>query len=126
MTLDLSDLAGAWGLESATTTTADGRVAHPFGTRPDGLLLYTTDGWMSATITSSGGTMGSALYAGQVVVRADEVVHRVEVGVPPFGPGTEQVRGARFAERDRLVLTTPPDQFAGSAIELVWRRKSRP
>ncbi|HEX3785883.1 MAG TPA: lipocalin-like domain-containing protein [Pseudonocardiaceae bacterium] len=123
MSLDLSDLVGGWGLESVTMTAADGQLVHPFGTQPEGLLLYTNDGWMSATITGTGEATGQTIYAGQVFVRADEVLHRVVVGVPPFGPGTEQVRKVRFADRDRLVLTAPPDQFAGAVIELVWRRK---
>lgn len=127
----LAGIAGAWQLERATAALPDGGIVHPFGTEPRGLLLYTADGWMSATICrgasatspAAAGAVSAVSYAGRVAVRTDAVVHQVSVGGPPFGPGTEQVRLARFDRPDRLVLTTPGDPAREPIVELVWRRR---
>lgn len=123
--LRLADLVGTWTLRRATATSADGTVRHPFGWEPRGLLLYTANGWMSATITTVGEgpeTPGPVIYAGRVAVRGEEVVHSVAVGMSPFGPGTAQRRLARLESPAVLVLTTPPGEVAGQAIVLRWRR----
>jgi hypothetical protein len=123
--MSLADLVGAWTLARATVTGPDGAAAHPFGRDPQGVLLYTADGWMSATITSvdeTTETPGPVLYAGRVAVRGDEVIHSVVVGVPPCGPGSAQRRLARLDAPGLLVLTTPPGADVGQGIQLRWRR----
>jgi hypothetical protein len=45
---------GAWELVSFTALDVDtGRVRHPLGTAPRGLILYTDDGHMSAQLADS-------------------------------------------------------------------------
>ncbi|MDQ0391811.1 lipocalin-like domain-containing protein [Labrys monachus] len=48
-------LIGAWFLESYTETDVQsGEVSYPMGTNPAGLILYTSDGYMSAQLSSGG------------------------------------------------------------------------
>lgn len=44
-------LPGGWLLESFVSRRDDGPVRRPFGDQPSGLILYTTDGHMSAQLT---------------------------------------------------------------------------
>ena len=45
------ELHGTWQLESWTIGYSDrDDFSYPFGEDPTGLLLYTADGWMSASI----------------------------------------------------------------------------
>ena len=45
------DLVGSWQLESWTVGYSDrDDFTYPYGEDPHGLLLYTDDGWMSASI----------------------------------------------------------------------------
>ena len=46
-------LIGAWTLESYTVEDIEsGEVSYPMGRNPEGLILYTTDGYMSAQLGS--------------------------------------------------------------------------
>ena len=47
-----ADLLGTWQLV-AWEIDVGGRLVRPFGTRPVGLLSYTPDGWMQATIAAA-------------------------------------------------------------------------
>jgi Lipocalin-like domain len=48
-------LIGAWQLESYTVQDVEsGEVSYPMGRNPEGLILYTTDGYMSAQLSSAG------------------------------------------------------------------------
>ena len=122
----LADLVGAWTLREAVVIGDDGARSHPYGAQPSGTLLYTPDGWMSATISSVGDepTPGATYYAGLVDVDGTVVTHTVVVGADPFGPGTVQPRQAEFSA-DRLVLTTPPGQVVRASIRLTWQRAVR-
>ncbi len=51
----IEKLTGSWSLESYTETDVDtGEVVYPMGENPKGLILYTTDGYMSAQLGNSG------------------------------------------------------------------------
>src|SRR4051794_1631262 len=103
---DFGQLVGAWTLESAVAVDEGGRVSQPFGAEPQGVLLYTPDMWVSATITSVGpdDSDGPCFYAGPVEFAGDHIEHRVAVGAAPFSPGTVQSRGVQV-ESERLQLT---------------------
>lgn len=47
-------LLGTWQLQRWFITYEDGSVTEPLGTDATGLLIYTTDGWMSAAMTAAG------------------------------------------------------------------------
>lgn len=132
-------LPGAWRLQSWETSFSDGRAqTRPFGERPEGLILYTHDGWMSASITHSGRTAASAEavagqsdgldsfinYAGRYRIDGDSVVHAVTLALNPAFVGTEQRRKMQFAA-DTLTLSGE-DRVPGTEVRrvhrLVWRK----
>jgi hypothetical protein len=50
-----TQLLGAWSLESYTEADVQsGEVSYPMGRNPEGLILYTSDGYMSAQLGSDG------------------------------------------------------------------------
>lgn len=49
-----SQLIGAWTLVSYVEEPVDGSAAnHPFGEQPQGMILYTPDGYMSAQLSTA-------------------------------------------------------------------------
>lgn len=123
--LDYAKLVGAWSLESAVATAEDGRTWYPFGEEPQGVLLYTPDRWVSATITSVGTARpsGGCFYAGPVVLSGADIEHRVVVGQAPFGPGTVQTRGLRLSGSE-LELSARTTDRVPVTTRLRWRRPS--
>jgi hypothetical protein len=135
------DLEGAWAYHRWRITYADGRVTEPFGADATGLLLYTRDGRMSATIMAAdrkpfaagnpraastaeraAAFDGFFSYAGRWRIVAGRVEHRVTVSLNPGLVGTRQWRDAELTGR-RLVLSV--DEGEGAAArrhELEWRR----
>jgi Lipocalin-like domain len=137
------DILGAWRL---TTYTADtnGEVSYPLGEDPVGIIMYTTDGFMSAqlmrrdrpaydkAITGGGTTeqMASAAsgylcYSGPYTVDEAAAVlhHHVEVSLLPNWVGGVQVRQAQF-DGDTLTLSAVVTSRKGTSSRhvLVWRR----
>ena len=51
---DRKRLVGTWQLQRWFITYEDGSVTEPLGPDASGLLIYTADGWMSATLTAAG------------------------------------------------------------------------
>jgi hypothetical protein len=69
-------ILGAWQLVSFTTRDTDtGRVRHPLGMAPRGMILYTDDGHMSAQLADA--DMGGYIaYGGRFSVDANtSIVH---------------------------------------------------
>ena len=139
------DLEGAWAYHRWRISYADGRVTEPFGSDATGLLLYTADGRMSATIMAGGrkpfvaasprdATVeeraaafdGCFSYAGRWRLVAGRVEHRVTVALNPGLVGTRQWRDARLTGR-RLVLSVEEGEGASARRhELEWRRVPQP
>jgi hypothetical protein len=129
--LEKSDLLGAWQLESWSIG-HEGRddVSFPFGENPIGLLLYTSDDWMSVSVCASGRAAlppglpqslpdealadayrGYFHYAGRFRVRGDNVTHYVTQSLDPGFVGSEQ---QRHVELDGLTLVLSwRDEVAG-------------
>lgn len=143
MTIDASDLTGAWQLESWTIGYSDrDELTTPFGEEPQGLLLYTADGWMSASICRPGRapfpegqsprSIGDEVkarayasyfhYAGRYRVVDGDVIHYVSQSLNPNFPGSEQLRHAEL-DGHTLVLSGK-DEVAGVTRfhSLVWHR----
>lgn len=135
------DLIGAWTIEAWRTVYADGRVSMPLGKKPVGLLLYSADGRMSASIMAKGrkrftaanprdaraseraqafdGYMG---YAGRWRLVKSRIEHVVTVALNPSLVGTRQWREATLTG-DRLLLFAEERTPAGSRRhEVLWRR----
>lgn len=135
------DLEGAWAYHRWRIAYADGRVTEPFGADATGLLLYTHDGRMSATIMAGGRRPfvaanpraatteeraaafdGFFSYAGRWRLVAGRIEHRVTVALNPALVGTRQWRDARLTGR-RLVLSVEEGEGAAARRhELEWRR----
>ena len=137
-------LAGAWRLVSWTIEyPASGRVTQPFGAVPEGLLVYSADGHMSAALQRPGRARlsradpsavsdaekatafaGYLQYSGTWSVADGNVVHAVELAMNPNLVGTRQVRHVAL-DGDRLELGADEPLEAPGQVRrhrIVWRR----
>ncbi len=133
-------LVGAWHLV-AWEVHAAGERRLPFGQEPVGILSYTADGALQATVTAEGRAPFSATsarrspdaevaaaartyfsYAGRWHLDGLEVVHEVTLALDPGLVGTRQRRRVDL-EGDRLVLSAD-ETVDGQARHhrLTWRR----
>jgi len=143
--MEADKFIGAWRLVSAEFRTADGAIAEsPYGSEPQGLLIYDALGTMSAQLSQSGRRpfavadrmAGSAeeiksafesyqAYYGRFTVdeREHVVTHTVMQSLLPNWVGTEQRRHYKFKD-GRLILRTPPLLIGGRRVtgELVWEK----
>jgi hypothetical protein len=144
-----ANLIGAWTLESYVSTSVDGSdVAYPLGADARGIIMYTSDGYMSAQLMRSDRTpfdrddphlahddqlaeaaAGYLTYAGPFTVVEDGLIaHHVEVSLLPNWIGGIQYRKAHL-EDSRLELGPPePILLDGEPrkAKLVWRRSELP
>ena len=143
MTNTTQKLIGTWRLVSWDRIEDGGKRIPALGPGADGLITYTTDGFMfgmlmapnrkqfagtdpfGGTAEECGQAMSTALaYCGRYRIDGDCVVHTVEMSMYPNWVGTEQRRAYRF-DGDRVVLRTvrPIVRNGVSWVaELVWRR----
>ena len=141
----MPDLVGTWKLVSWRRIVDDEKVSYPLGEHATGLLVYAPDGAMAVTMIASdrpsmpdndplGGderkraeAYSTCLaYVGTYELRADEVVHRIDVSLYPNWAGDEQVRPFTYTG-DTLVLRTPPVHGASGTVvnEMAWARQPR-
>ncbi|MGD2131115.1 MAG: lipocalin-like domain-containing protein [Lysobacterales bacterium] len=137
------ELVGAWTLCAwRIYHPGRGEPSLPFGSDPQGLLIYTADGWMSATVCRAGrpafpdGSSPRALedevvadafrsafhYAGPYRIEDGCIIHSVRYSLNPSMVGTEQRRVPQFVG-NRLTLLGEETLPAGlRRHELEWRR----
>ncbi|WP_367393263.1 lipocalin-like domain-containing protein [Pseudomonas sp. X4] len=139
-------LIGTWVLESYTEYPVDGSApAHPFGEHPEGFIIYTADGYMSAQLSaanrasfSSGDWFGGAdaeyraqglsyiAYSGPFNVDEDsgELTHTIAVSMFPNWIGQAQPRTANFADDILELGNTSQYRSSGRAVNarIRWRR----
>jgi hypothetical protein len=137
------DIEGSWRLRSWRIRYADGGApTDPFGEQPDGLLVYSPDGWMSAAVcrrdrpllppdqsprTADAEQVAGMFrsyfhYAGPFRVEGDRVVHSVRLSLNPNFVGTEQIRHMHL---DGSMLTLRGEDSVDGRKrrhELVWQR----
>lgn len=145
MSLSAGQLIGAWRLVDWRIEYGR-KTSRPFGDDAGGILVYTADGWMSATMWASPRTPWSAASARQATVASrataaeeylaycgrwrledDIVVHLVEGSLNPLLAGTRQSRRARL-DGDLLVLSADENDAASGAARrhvIEWRRPGR-
>lgn len=145
MSITAGQIVGAWRLADWRIEGSRG-TSRPFGTDAGGVLVYTADGWMSATMWVAARTPWSAAsarkasvdsrataadeylaYCGRWRLEGDIVEHLVEGSLNPLLIGTRQLRRARI-EGDRLVLTADESDAASGAARrhvIEWRRPGR-
>lgn len=140
-------LVGAWRLVSWEQRTASGDVSYPYGQMPEGQIVYTSNGQMSAQLMNPGGTLAGVAVSGpqEIVSRmaenyfayygaytvdesAQTVTHHVQGSLAPAWVGTDQLRRFEFLSNDRLELTamvSEEDQVSDVATGpqvLLWAR----
>ena len=146
-TIDPSPLVGVWRLVSWELTDSVGNVSYPFGQHPEGQIIYTKTGYMSAQLMRTDRRLDALAgedqddlvgevarifvsYYGTYTVDASAgtVTHHVQGSLRPTRLGLDQVRGFVFSGDDRVMLTAVRDQanpsnatFSGSS-RLVWER----
>jgi hypothetical protein len=138
-------LVGTWKLISAKITTDKGEVRDSWGPNPEGLLMYTADGRMSAILTLSGrkplsvsdfisapaperaeAFASMTAYAGRYTLTGDKVVHHVEVASMPNDVDANMERVVVHLDAERLVLRVAKPYLRGGMMvqsqELVWQK----
>jgi len=117
-------IVGVWKVLSCTSRDEEtGVETKPWGENPNGLLMYTADGYMSGVgvaedrsaptgtgekLTEERAKLFASMtaYAGRYTVEPDRVIHHVEVAWDPAWKGTEQIRYVTF-EGDTILIRTP-------------------
>jgi hypothetical protein len=139
----MRELQGTWHLVDWTVT-VDDTVTRPFGGQAEGLLTYTDDGRMWATLQRRDrpllrtGTLAAATaeqraaaaagylaYAGRYTLHDGQVTHHVEVSLFPDWVGDDQLRQVTWTDDGDLVLSTLPEKTAAGRTvinRLRWRR----
>ena len=139
----MRELQGTWHLVEWTVT-VDDTVTRPFGGKAEGLLTYTDDGRMWATLQRRDrgklgtGTLAAATaeqraaaaagylaYAGRYTLDDGRVTHHVEVSLFPDWVGDEQIRQIGWTDDGDLVLSTLPEKTAAGRTvinRLRWRK----
>lgn len=139
--INRQDIVGGWTLREWSIT-GNGRVSHPFGESPIGILAYTQDGCMSAQLMSGdamsldgaplrglSAELNRALverffaYAGRYRIEDNTIIHEVMVSLNPDFVGREQRRHASL-QGDILELTGHETDAAGRERihRLLWKR----
>ena len=139
--INKQDIVGGWILKEWSIS-SNGRVSHPFGESPVGVLVYTKDDCMSAQLMSGtdlsldgaplrglGAELNQALverffaYAGRYRIEDNTIIHEVMVSLNPDFVGREQRRAASL-QGDCLELTGHESDAAGRerVHKLVWKR----
>jgi len=139
-------LIGAWHLVRWETTYDDGRPpTHALGPDATGLIAYTPDGWMNASMSRAGRKNLSSesartapaaervaafdsffSYGGRYRIEGDYVIHSVTQSHNPNLVGTEQRRHMAFDGKHGLTLSAS-DKVPASEVmrhhRLVWQRQ---
>ena len=140
-------LIGTWRLVKWTFTVNESRPTHPWGGDPVGLLTYTDDGRMNASLMSIGrppaptrtlsaapadiraaAAAGYLAYAGAYTIQDDDVLHHIEVSLMPNWVGRTERRHIEWLPNgsgEDLILSTPPTRTDGGRTavnRLRWAR----
>ena len=139
-------LVGAWRLVSyAEKDTETGMEDAPMGQTPEGIIMYTPDGYVSAQLCTAGrrnfttddmykGTPDEYVaaattymaYSGPYYLDEKRHVlqHEMQVSLFPNWKGQRQVRIVSLDDKVLHLGTAKPMQFAGGSktAALVWRR----
>jgi hypothetical protein len=137
MTLLATALIGTWRLERWEIVYEDGRPAEcPLGEDAIGLLMYTDDGHVSASLARAqrapvdAGDASSKTrafeayfgYAGRYEVCNEAVIHHIALALDPALTGVTTSRNVSL-DGERLTLSGP--DFAAASPRshrIVWRR----
>jgi len=137
---------GTWELVSTRFHAEDGtRVDSPYGSDPQGILMYDANGFMAAQLCQGrrrpfptadrkagddeqtrAAFESYQAYCGRYRIDLEEsmIIHTVIQSLLPNWVGTEQRRHFTFTD-GQLVLRTPPMSIGGRLVsgELQWKRR---
>ena len=139
--MDFKDFVGCWKLVSHEFRSSDGRVFHPWGDDPVGIVIFDEKGHFSAQImrrnrpkfSSDIPTLeeikpafnGYMAYFGRYEIIADKnmLINHVEGSLNPNWVGGEQIRYFEISG-DRVTLHTEPQKRGGVEVvgTLMWER----
>ncbi len=138
MTTDL-DITGTWRLVAWRRYSDDGTFFHPFGDEPEGILVYTPDGFMAVqmvradrptldtdnaiggSVEERAGAYSTCLsYFGRYRIGDDHVVHLLDGSLFPNWSDTAQVRPFRLDDGDLVLEVRDPSGRITN--EIAWRR----
>jgi hypothetical protein len=139
--LSAADLVGAWDLVGWEIGYDDGRTTHPFGTDAVGLIIYSADGRMNASISASGRPaldhadlrrapieqQAAAFtsyfsYAGRYDVADGVATHHVDVALNPAFVGSRQKRHISLTDNDLELSAVESGPGGDRRHVLRWRR----
>ncbi|MBM4317887.1 MAG: lipocalin-like domain-containing protein [Deltaproteobacteria bacterium] len=133
---------GTWRLLKCHHELEDGTVVYPLGDTAKGLLVYSSEGYMSGALMQTDRTMfktkelfsgtqeekalameGYLHYAGRYALHGEEVWHYVEMSLFPNWIGTVQKRRFHFFD-NKLTLSVGPYVAQGmrQTASLLWER----
>ena len=137
-----NQIVGTWKLLSYSSVDEDGECDYPLGPNALGYIIYTTDGYMSVSMSTSdrpshysndvmGGTDQEKIadaesyisYCGTYELHNDRVIHNIEMALFPNRVGTSQTRYYKI-DGDTITLTTPPIRIHNrpQVCTIVWER----
>ena len=140
-----SKVVGAWRMKAYVEIDDAGSLNYPFGDKPDGFIIYTVDGYMSAQIQKNGrklftdndmfrGTSeeykeeasGYLAYSGRFFVDEinKKITHEMAVSLFPNWLGNKQNRLIRIEGNILHLETDGPQMFNGKmkVAKITWER----
>ncbi|NMF62569.1 hypothetical protein DP113_33510 (plasmid) [Brasilonema octagenarum UFV-E1] len=139
-----NQLIGTWRLVSCEYRDTDEQVSYPYGKDAIGYLIYTSDGYMSATLMRANrfkftsqdiaavsieeqatAVQTYLAYCGKYEIQANKVIHHIEASLYPNLVGVDQERFFKF-KGNRLLFSTPSFPMNGKqqVAHIVWERLS--
>ena len=139
--LDAKSLAGTYKTVSIVTTGTDGKKMEPFGPKPEGMTVFTSDGRYMSIVVKPGlpkfaansrmaGTAdemkavvdGSISHFGKYTVEGDAINFHIEHATYPNWDGTTQKRTFKM-EGDTLKYRVPAASTGGTSEVVLKRMK---
>ena len=135
MSLSRDDLVGVWTLEATYTEDDDGNRTPVLGENPQGRIMYTADGYMTAMtgrgdrqLPASGASEADKAaafdsfmsYAGRWTLNDKVVTHQIEYATNPNWVGTARDRSIDH-QGDRMVFSGLSGDGVTRAV-IIWRR----
>ena len=127
----MASIVGTWKLVGSASRDADGKpMPAPYGGHGIGRVTFTADGRMMSVVCDGrrelpqGASRDYNSYCGNYTFDGTCLVTRVDAASDPSRIGSDQVRGVRILDDDRIVLIPPSRQTqAGEEHrELTWQR----